>query len=918
MAETASEESPLSEKLECGVCNKQLVRPKLLPCLHSICQECLQKEWASQSASTCPVCSAPTNGDITNLQDNKFVANLLSKLQLKGRIGMELDIRCSLCQACGDDRSATSLCFECDHFLCLRCCHSHQLLMERYGHFMKTLDDLRMLNSEDFVTLARNGKQTICPDHKEQHIRFFCKTCSMSICCNCLLLYHNSPEHCYHDIKQEVVLKNEELKQMVDASQENHNKFTETYAQLKSLEESLNIEKNNTESLIRQKAFSTIQEINKQGDALLKVLETTCHSEGINLTTSLKQTEEIIIRMGAGKELVGKMLKFGTNEEMIEMYNTIKSALTALVAEMPVDVSKEGILINFIECTLETRNLLGDLVTKKEQSKEAGDCEDEEILLDMERSSGEASANLEIFPARNEMDLPLLPGATADGSNEGEFEDVSPSSYYPAPSDRAPFTCVLEEPEWAGEEEERSEQPLSPHPSFSAWTRDMYPSGPSVQCESVQKHKKVPKKLGDRRPWPVEDTNTNVKRKYQHSEHNYSTTLTAESHADVTLLNITEIKQEEFWRLPTDKINRISPENITQKGTPRKFILSPLTEVQEESSSLAMSTEDIVPLPDRVGKNMSNWSRGDHYQDKTLAIQLSQELGGNPLVFFQLQTTGMEERNDIVQLSAVSGEKIFDKYIMPSNPMTEAAAAITGIQVMDGILYLRGEAQPTCSLQEAMTAFLQFLQSLDRPLLAGHNIWIRDCQILYKAWGDLFVKDQFVRCVSGFLDTLWLSRDIVPRSMVRNFKLKHLITGCVGELFLDGTLNYVRALQELYWVLSPTSGHIQKSWFSFSQLECRVTLQPLFDQHIISRLVADNLAFKEVSLTILQLAHHNNSQSGLRDLLSTYGNLGLTNPQMAIESIRSYLEILSSKKMLRRWHRHMSHTLKVENELNNG
>ncbi|XP_038649405.1 protein PML-like isoform X1 [Scyliorhinus canicula] len=914
MAETASEESPLSEKLECGVCNKQLARPKLLPCLHSICQDCLQKEWASQSSSTCPVCSAPTNGDITNLQDNEFVANVLSKLQLRGRIGVELDIRCSLCQVCGDDRSATSLCFECDRFLCIRCCHSHQLLMERYGHFVKTLDDLKMINSEDFVTLARNGKQTICPNHKEQHIRFFCKTCSMSICCNCLLLYHNSPEHCYHDIKQEVVLKKEELKQMVDAIQENHNKFTETYTQLKFLEESLNIVKHNTEALIRQKASSTIQEINKQGDALLKMLETGCHSEGINLTTSLKQTEQIIIRMGAGKELAEKMLKFGTNEEMIEMYNTIKSALTALVAEMPVDVSKEGILINFTECTLETRNLLGDLVTKKEQSKEAGDCEDDEILLDTERSSGEASANLEIFPAGNE-----LPGAPVDGSNEDEFEDmVSPSSYYPGPSDRAPFPRVMEQPEWAGEEEDRSEQPLSPHPGFSAWTRDRYPNGPSIQCESVQKHKKVPKKLGDRRPWPVEDTNTNVKRKYQHSEHNYSTTLTTESHADVTLLNITEIKHEESWRLPTDETNKISPENVAQNGAPRKFILSPLTEVQEESSSLAIGTEDIVPLPDRLGKNMSNWSRGDHHQDKTSTIQLSQELGGNPLVFFQLQTTGMEERNDIVQLSAVSGEKIFNKYIMPSIPMMEAAAAITGIQVMDGILYLRGEPQPTCSLQEAMAAFLQFLQSLDRPLLAGHNIWIRDCQILYKAWGDLFMKDQFVRCISGFLDTLWLSRNIVPRSMVKNYKLKHLVTVCVGEVFLDGTLSDVRALQELYWVLSPTPGHIQRSWFSFSQLECRVTLQPLFDQHMISRLVADQLAFKEVSLTILQLAHHNDSQSGLRDLFSTLDNLGLTNPQVAIESIRSYLEILSSKKTLRRCHRHVSHTLKVENELNNG
>ncbi|XP_078409956.1 protein PML-like [Cetorhinus maximus] len=929
MAETASEESLESEKLECGVCCKQFDRPKLLPCLHSICQECLRNEWAGQSASTCPVCSAPTDGDVTNLQDNTFVTNLLSKLQLRRRIGMGLDIQCSLCQACGDDRPATSLCFECDQFLCLSCCLSHQLLMERYGHLVKTLNDLRMLGCEDFVTLARNSKQTICPDHKEQHIRFFCKTCSMSICCNCLLLYHIPPEHCYHNIKQEVALKKEELKQMMDTIQENHHKFTERITQLKFLQEGLDVAQNNAEALIRQKASAVIQEINKQGEALLRELETKCNSEESRLAERLKQTKQMIDRMGAGNELAGKMLKFGTDEEMMEMYKTIRSALTALVAETPMDVSKEATLIKLIECTLDTPNLLRALITKKEQNEEVGDSEDEEILLDMashqhwERySAGEGSANPEILPAGNEIVPPPLLRATVDGTDEAEFEDaVSPSSCYPEPSGimnscGVPFTHVLEHLEWAGEEAMRSEQPLSPCPGFSGWTRDMCPSGPSFQCESMQKHKKVPKK----RPGSAENKNMSFKKKCLLSEHNYHTELTTDSqpkllsqnNTDVIALNIsTEVNNEDFWRLPAEEMIKISPENSEDNGVPSKFILSPLTEVQKETSSAVMNTESIVPLSDPVGPNMSNWSSGDRYQDKAAGIQLSQELGGNPLVFFQLQTTGMES-SDIVQLSAVSGEKIFDKYILPSNPLSAGAAAVTEIQIMDGILYLRGEPQPTCSLQEAMAAFFQFLQSLDKPLLAGHNIWFRDCQIIYKAWGDLFMKDQFARCVTGFLDMLWLAKDIVPRSEVRNYKLKHLVGTYVGELFLeDRALNNVRALQELYCVLKPTPGLIRSNCFSFSQLECRVTLQPLFDQEVICRAVVDKLAFKGISLIILKLAHHNDPQSGIRNMISTNDNLGLANPQLVINSIRLYLDSLSSRKMKRNWNRQV---LKVENE----
>ncbi|XP_067911511.1 protein PML-like isoform X3 [Heterodontus francisci] len=828
MMETASEVSLAAEKFECGVCCKQLDRPKLLPCLHSFCQECLWNEWTSQSPATCPVCSAPTDGEVINIQDNTFIANLVSKLQLRKRIGMGLDIWCSLCQAFGDDRPATSMCFECDRFLCLRCCHSHQVLTERYGHLVKTLDNLRMFNCEDFVTLAKNEEQTVCPAHKEQHIRFFCKTCSVSICCNCLLLYHISPDHCYHDIKQEVVLRKGELKQMMDTTQENHNTFTEIYTQLKSLQQSLDNAQNETEALIKQKASTMIQEISKQGDALLRELETECNLEESRLAESLKQTEQIIKRMGAGKELAGKMLKFGTNEEMMEMYKTIKSALTTLVAKMPIDESKEATLIEFIECTLETQNLLGTLIHKKEQGDEAGDSEAEETLVDMfshhyqERTStGEGPANLRTLPVGKDMVLPPLLRATVASTDEAEFEDmVSPTSCSqgvdPGPSGIAdsriaPFTRVEGQLEWAGEEEEGLEQPLSPGPDSSARSRDMCPSGPSFIHKLTQKLQKFQEKLQGKRSWSVEDENASTKKQYLHSEHNYSA-----------------------------------------KGSP------------------------------------------------TLTSDSKAEL---------LSQSNSEGSTDIVQLSAVSGEKIFNKYILPSNPMSPGAVTITGIQIMGGILYLRGEPQLTCSLQEAMTAFLQFLQSLDRPLLAGHNIWVRDCQIIYKVWGDLFMKDQFARCVTGFLDTIWLARDIVPRSKVKNYKLKNLVAACVGELFAtDGTLNNVKALQELYSVLNPIRAQTWRSQFSLSQLECRVTLQPLFDQEVISRLVADKLAFQEISLNILQLVHYNDPQSGLRELVRASGNLELTNPQLVINKIRLYLELQKVKC------RNMRQSVKVENK----
>uniref|UniRef100_UPI00398E3FEA protein PML-like isoform X2 n=1 Tax=Pristiophorus japonicus TaxID=55135 RepID=UPI00398E3FEA len=792
--EPGPEPSLAAEQFECGVCCKQLVGPKLLPCLHSACRECLRNEWAGQSSAPCPVCCAPTDGDVANLQDNMMVDNLVSQLELSRRIGLGSDIWCSVCQACGDKQPATSLCFQCDHFLCPRCCHSHQVLMERYGHLARTLDHLRMLRCEDFVTLARDEKQTICPDHKEQYIRFFCKTCSTSSCCNCLLLHHISADHRYHDIKQEAVLKKEELKQMVDATQENHNTFTEIYTGLKSLMGNLDCVRNDTETLIKQKASAMIEVINKQGDALLRELETEHNTEHSRLTQSLDQTQQIIKRMGAGKELAGIMLKFGTSEEMMEMYNTIQSALTALVGETPNDVSNGATLIKFLQCTLEAHNLLGTFILKKEQSEGAEDSEVEEALL------------------------------------------------------------------------------------------------------------KAPEKRRAKSSRSVEDKNTtDVRKQCRHSEHNYSVQsssgITPDSKSEIlswssteeTTLNIsTDLSDEDPWQLPAEETIKILSEESDDNGVTCMHIM--LNEMHNGASSAAMTNESILSPLGHMGHNKSNWSSGEQWRDKATVIQLCQ--GGNPLVFFQLQTTGMGKDCEIVQVAAVSGERIFVKYILPNRPILAGAAAINGLQVMDGVLCLREVPQPTCSLAEAMAAFLQFLQSLDRPLLAGHNIWVRDCQIVYKAWGDLFMKDQFARCVTGFLDTLWLAREIVPRSEVKNYRLNHLVSAYVGEFCpADGALDNVRALQELYSALKPTPEHTQSSRFSLAQLECRMSLQPLFDQDVISRLDTDQLAFEEIGLNTLQLAHLSNPRSGLRNLVSAGGNLRLTNPQQVIDKIRFFLQL---------------------------
>ncbi|XP_069789147.1 protein PML-like isoform X1 [Narcine bancroftii] len=243
------------------------------------------------------------------------------------------------------------------------------------------------------------------------------------------------------------------------------------------------------------------------------------------------------------------------------------------------------------------------------------------------------------------------------------------------------------------------------------------------------------------------------------------------------------------------------------------------------------------------------------------------------LVFFDLETTGLENNCDAVQLSAVSGEEIFNHYILPSKPISEGASAVNGFQVMNGVLYLRGEPQSASNIRDTMEAFLQFLQSLDAPLLVGHNIWKFDCPVLLRLWDELSMKDQFVSCISGFLDTLWLAKEVVPRSKVNSYRQTELVKVFLNKDYkAHNALEDAKILQELYSVLKFTPEQKKSSQFSICQLECQMSLLPLLKEKIIFSQLADKLAMQSVRLEQLQSAYQEGGDAGLKNFFHSLGH----------------------------------------------
>ncbi|MED6282028.1 hypothetical protein CHARACLAT_027779 [Characodon lateralis] len=194
----------------------------------------------------------------------------------------------------------------------------------------------------------------------------------------------------------------------------------------------------------------------------------------------------------------------------------------------------------------------------------------------------------------------------------------------------------------------------------------------------------------------------------------------------------------------------------------------------------------------------------------------------HPLVFFDLETTGLGQDCEIIQLAAVSGGHSLNLYIIPRCRIQRGAATVTGFKVRGQRLYLHRQLVFTNSLKEVVVSFLTFLQMLGRPLLIGHNIRSFDCPLLARALDELDLRAEFQASVSGCVDTLPLARELLRDRRLQSFRQENLVRELLGINYkAHDALEDVRTLQTLYGFLQPTQDVVCRHKFTLDTMESK-------------------------------------------------------------------------------------------------
>ncbi|XP_007894049.1 tripartite motif-containing protein 45 [Callorhinchus milii] len=210
-SQTASGKTfPLSSNVEeasgscgtkCSVCNHLYRDPRILPCLHTLCLECVRglKQFSIPRAQReddrgpgvsvdhcgpeavilCPVCDCEVDlpvAGVEALTSNQLILNevLLERIQRA-----DSGLVCDLC----NDGDAERRCDMCCVNLCDFCSKAHRRQRKTASHVTVALRDLK-------CGKGRISKPVLCPFHPAEELRLFCETCDRLVCRDCCMVEH--------------------------------------------------------------------------------------------------------------------------------------------------------------------------------------------------------------------------------------------------------------------------------------------------------------------------------------------------------------------------------------------------------------------------------------------------------------------------------------------------------------------------------------------------------------------------------------------------------------------------------------------------------------------------------------------------------------------------------------------------------
>ncbi|XP_041360723.1 E3 ubiquitin-protein ligase TRIM56-like [Gigantopelta aegis] len=325
--------------------------PRILPCHHSFCCQCLISLWEnSQQGVTCPNCRQvwPVRNSIeATFQQNKVLSNLVEYIMLKNKSG-EIS-----CHECTTNSKATVRCLDCLQYMCEGCTACHRKFTK--GHTTVLITELGSMPQDEYFQ-----QKEMCTNHENSKLEIFCKACATAVCPTCVLVSHRDHEIC--NLKDVYNEKKELIRAGLKDLQTSEEK-------LRTYSEKLAVD-NQTLAATEQHLLSDIYESSNKIIVKVKEIATRLNEDVISKAAKQKsqrteQMELITQSKGLKSEHImhcQQALQFARQVEFIEMAQVLENETKNLLKtpELP------ELEMKTINANLTIFEQIGNLIEKPE------------------------------------------------------------------------------------------------------------------------------------------------------------------------------------------------------------------------------------------------------------------------------------------------------------------------------------------------------------------------------------------------------------------------------------------------------------------------------------------------------------------------------------------------------------------------
>ena len=175
----------------CKICRHQFENPKILPCAHVLCRQCLLSSRAGEGSQAlfCPVCKCA----IADLGGNDAGGRTRQQAvdALPTDTTMEALVRCARllgqdrhdCGGCQRAASAVAICLTCWELMCQACWRVHRSFVATRDHLTEALTSLTpaKLSSKEPAHCSIHGRgkllELVCSSHEATlcHVCWSCR-----------------------------------------------------------------------------------------------------------------------------------------------------------------------------------------------------------------------------------------------------------------------------------------------------------------------------------------------------------------------------------------------------------------------------------------------------------------------------------------------------------------------------------------------------------------------------------------------------------------------------------------------------------------------------------------------------------------------------------------------------------------------